>query len=194
MLLALLFCHAQTGARYTKWIDSLEYRARRLVSSRYLSVFWDERRLEIPFRRARGLIGREDRYFSFFPSHETPNRVYLVWSKSAAKLDSPYFYVSFYEYMLGVRQWRHVALCHGAFFVSRQHQNHPKENILSLYSSLILYINTAVSSKSSITKIYLIADLIFSVLFDVRKQHLYFRSTHNHARKINSFPRKGQFN
>ena len=106
MLLAQLFCHAQTGARYTKWIASLEYRARRLVSSRYLSVFWDERRLEITFRRARGLIGREDRYFSFFPSHETPNRVYLVWSKSAAKLDSPYFYVSFYEYMLGVRQWR----------------------------------------------------------------------------------------
>ena len=57
-----------------------------------------------------------------------------------------------------------------------------------------LYINTAVSSKSSITKIYLIADLIFSVLFDVRKQHVYFRSTHNHGRKINSFPRKGQFN
>ena len=28
---------------------------------------------------------------------------------------------SFYEYMLSVRQWRHVALRHGAFCVSRQH-------------------------------------------------------------------------
>ena len=29
---------------------------------------------------------------------------------------------SFYEYMLGVRQWRHVALRHGAFCVFRQHR------------------------------------------------------------------------
>ena len=29
---------------------------------------------------------------------------------------------SLYEYMLGVRQWRHVALRHGAFCVSRQHR------------------------------------------------------------------------
>ena len=32
----------------------------RLVPSRYLSVFWDERRLGIRLRRARGLMGRED--------------------------------------------------------------------------------------------------------------------------------------
>ena len=45
----------------------------RLVPSRYLSVFWDERRLRIRLRCARGLMGREEgRIFSFFPSHETP--------------------------------------------------------------------------------------------------------------------------
>ena len=32
---------------------------RRLVPSRYLSVFWDERRLGIRLRRARGLMGRK---------------------------------------------------------------------------------------------------------------------------------------
>ena len=32
----------------------------RLVPSRYLSVFWDERRLRIRLRRARGLMGREE--------------------------------------------------------------------------------------------------------------------------------------
>ena len=32
----------------------------RLVPSRYLSVFWDERRLGIRFRRARGLMGKEE--------------------------------------------------------------------------------------------------------------------------------------
>ena len=32
----------------------------RLVPSRYLSVFWDERRLGIRLRRARGLMGREE--------------------------------------------------------------------------------------------------------------------------------------
>ena len=69
------------------------HRLCRLVPSRYLIVFWDERRLEIRLRRARGLMGREERkiawqwaffpsrhigtksatrYFSFFPSHETP--------------------------------------------------------------------------------------------------------------------------
>ena len=57
----------------------------RLVPSRYLSVFWGERRLEIRLRRARGLMGREEGqirragglmgreeriFFSFFPSHE----------------------------------------------------------------------------------------------------------------------------
>ena len=69
-------------------------KAGRLVPSRYLIVFWDERRLGITrLRRARGLMGREEgkiatgrfrsnmaareesslsRYFSFFPSHETP--------------------------------------------------------------------------------------------------------------------------
>ena len=45
----------------------------RLVPSRYLSVFWDERRLGIRLRCAQGLMGREEgRIFSFFPSHETP--------------------------------------------------------------------------------------------------------------------------
>ena len=38
----------------------------RLAPSRYLIVFWDEWRLGIRLRRARGL------YFSFFPSHDTP--------------------------------------------------------------------------------------------------------------------------
>ena len=32
----------------------------RLVPSRYLSVFWGERRLGIRLRRARGLMGREE--------------------------------------------------------------------------------------------------------------------------------------
>ena len=32
----------------------------RLVPSRYLSLFWDERRLGIRLRRARGLMGREE--------------------------------------------------------------------------------------------------------------------------------------
>ena len=32
----------------------------RLVPSHYLSVFWDERRLRIRLRRARGLMGREE--------------------------------------------------------------------------------------------------------------------------------------
>ena len=31
----------------------------RLVPSRYLSVFWGERKLEIKLRRVRGLMGRE---------------------------------------------------------------------------------------------------------------------------------------
>ena len=31
-----------------------------VVPSRYLSVFWDERRLGIRLRRARGLMGREE--------------------------------------------------------------------------------------------------------------------------------------
>ena len=56
----------------------------RLVPSRYLSVFWAERRLRIRLRRARGLMGREEGKIatgrfrsletcrSFFPSHETP--------------------------------------------------------------------------------------------------------------------------
>ena len=34
--------------------------------------FWDERRLGIRLRSARGLMGREERKISFFPSHETP--------------------------------------------------------------------------------------------------------------------------
>ena len=65
-----------------------------------------------------------------------------------------------------------------------------------------LYINTAVSFKSSITKIYyccMALSLLFSIL---RKEHLYFGSRSSqylcvtlchHARKINSFPHKGQF-
>ena len=32
----------------------------RLVPSRYLSVFWDDRRLRIRLKRARGLMGREE--------------------------------------------------------------------------------------------------------------------------------------
>ena len=32
----------------------------RLVPSRYLSVFWGERRLGIRLRRTRGLVGREE--------------------------------------------------------------------------------------------------------------------------------------
>ena len=41
----------------------------RLVPSRYVSVFWGERRLGITLRRARGKRGV---YFHFVPSHETP--------------------------------------------------------------------------------------------------------------------------
>ena len=69
---------------------------------------------------------------------------------------------------------------------------------------IYVYINTAVSFKSSITKIYyfcMALSLLFSIL---RKEHLYFgpRSSQlllcvtlcPHARKINSFPHKVQFN
>ena len=38
----------------------------RLVPSRYLSVFWDERRLGIRFRRARGVTGREEGKIAIF--------------------------------------------------------------------------------------------------------------------------------
>ena len=41
----------------------------RLVPSRYLSVFWDERRLGIRLRRAQGLMGREEGKIA---THETP--------------------------------------------------------------------------------------------------------------------------
>ena len=68
---------------------------------------------------------------------------------------------------------------------------------------IYVYINTAVSFKSSITKIYyccMVLSLLFSIL---QKEHLYFGSRSSqylcvtlchHARKINSFPHKGQFN
>ena len=68
---------------------------------------------------------------------------------------------------------------------------------------IYVYINTAVSFKSSITKIYyccMALSLLFSIL---RKEHLYFGSRSSqylcvtlcpHARKINSFPHKVQFN
>ena len=56
------------------------------------------------------------------------------------------------------------------------------------------------SFKSNIKK-FIIAGLLFSILFNIQKEHLNFGSPHNivcdmcyHAKKINSFPRKGQFN
>ena len=48
------------------------YVRRRLVPSRYLSVFCGERRLGIRLRRAQSLMGREECYFPFLPSHEAP--------------------------------------------------------------------------------------------------------------------------
>ena len=48
------------------------YVCRRIVPSRYLSVFCGERRLGIRLRRAQSLMGREKCYFSFLPSHEAP--------------------------------------------------------------------------------------------------------------------------
>ena len=43
------------------------------LPSRYLSVFCGERRLGIrPLRRAQSVMGREECYFSFLPSHEAP--------------------------------------------------------------------------------------------------------------------------
>ena len=41
----------------------------RLVPSRYLSVFWDERRFGIRLRCAQGLMGREEGKIA---THETP--------------------------------------------------------------------------------------------------------------------------
>ena len=56
------------------------------------------------------------------------------------------------------------------------------------------------SFKSNIKK-FIIAGLLFSILFNIQKEHLNFGSPHNivcdmcyHAKKINSFPRKGQLN
>ena len=44
----------------------------RLVPSRYLSGFWDERRLGIRLRRTQGLMGREEGKIALYPFHETP--------------------------------------------------------------------------------------------------------------------------
>ena len=66
-----------------------------------------------------------------------------------------------------------------------------------------LYINTDVSFKSNVTKIKIIADLLFSILFNFRNEHLYFGTPHSiilmcdmcyNARKIKSFPRYWQSN
>ena len=43
-----------------KFLAAELQRRLRLVTSRYLSVFWGERRLGIRLRRARGLMGREE--------------------------------------------------------------------------------------------------------------------------------------
>ena len=43
------------------------------------------------------------------------------WCSSGALRAPKLRYQSFYEYMLGVRQWRHVALRPGAYCVSGQH-------------------------------------------------------------------------
>ena len=43
----------------------------RLIPSRYLSVFWDERRLGIRLRCARGLMGREEGKIATFRPRTT---------------------------------------------------------------------------------------------------------------------------
>ena len=47
------------------------YQIPRLVPSRYLSVFWDERRLGIRLRRARGVMGREEGKIAIFLTPST---------------------------------------------------------------------------------------------------------------------------
>ena len=71
---------------------------------------------------------------------------------------------------------------------------------------IYVYINTALSFKSSITKSYyccMALSLLFLILFNIQKEHLYFGSRSSqyycvtlchHARNINYFPCKGQFN
>ena len=46
----------------------------RLVPSRYLSVFWGERRLGMRLRRARGLMGREEGEIATIQSSLTPKK------------------------------------------------------------------------------------------------------------------------
>ena len=70
----------------------------RLVPSRYLSVFWDERRLGIRLRRARGVMGREEGKAIFllpFPSwiHEG-----YSWEQAGFKFRVPYIRVSLWNH------------------------------------------------------------------------------------------------
>ena len=46
----------------------------RLLPSRYLSVFWGERRLGMRLRRARGLMGREEGEIATIQSSLTPKK------------------------------------------------------------------------------------------------------------------------
>ena len=50
-------------------------------------------------------------------------RACITWTSSGpSQMQNSMHHKSLYEYMLGVRQWRHVTLRHGAFCVSRQHR------------------------------------------------------------------------
>ena len=66
------------------------------------------------------LSSRSDREFI---TSSRAKRACITWTASClSQVQNSLGHKSLYKYMLGVRQWRHVALRHGAFCVSRQHR------------------------------------------------------------------------